>query len=458
MASSGLEAWKKHYSGKGDVSTVVKTSTTTYLPNNKRGPTLEQGTTVVVQSLTEKEYLSYVRGSGSGTKVNAHVPIKVGSKTLLCSFNDLAKPREGTGTIDLHLQTVFTVAGASQKEIDIAGYKNVQCAIFKSGSSLRSIVVANLKTNKLLDTVPAFKKSVITYFEGTDATKIKWLGAVGDSEKAQFAKYLGEVVIGLALLEKKNVITGTNPFINKTVKEFIIPMSDSFPGADSFCRMSDGTLIPISNKADAGAKASFWSNIFAPLYEHPEYLKGKTSSVVGKLYTAAKTIGIATSTAAAKSAKSVVYEYGIREVLGMKTSEIKNTYQVYEEFKKYDKVTDYSPEVRLVYNKLKGVMKSVDDQTALRNLDSSTTVFFSKMIAEGLNTDAGSFEIAKKIIGGKKYYQANMNVRALKNEGRIHFDMVQSGETSIVFIGTKSPYTNIEASQGTVNYELKRIR
>ena len=103
-------------------------------------------------------------------------------------------------------------------------------------------------------------------------------------------------------------------------------------------------------------------------------------------------------------------------------------------------------------------MKSVDDQTALRNLDSSTTVFFSKMIAEGLNTDAGSFEIAKKIIGGKKYYQANMNVRALKNEGRIHFDMVQSGETSIVFIGTKSPYTNIEASQGTVNYELKRIR
>jgi hypothetical protein len=458
MASTaGFSAWKKYFSGKGDVSTVTKKKTVTYLPNGKIGPTLEQGTNVVAQSITEREYLSYVRGKGTGPKVNAHIPVKTENKVLLCSLDDLAKPREG-GVIDLQLQSVFLVKGAREQTIDIMGYTDVKCAVFKTGKELRSSIISNLTKNKLLDTVPAFKKSMITYFESGTPAQIKWMGTVSDGEKAQFAKYVGELVIGLVLLEKKiDAISGTNPFRGKIVKEFIVPLSDSFPGADSIFRLSDGTLIPVSSKADAGAKASFFANILSPLFDHPEYL-GTKKSTIKDLYAAAKKAGVSTSAEASRSAKSVVYEYGVRNILGMKETDIKNSYQVFEEFKKYDDLTKYSAPVRTAYNKLKNEMKAVDDITALKNLDSSTTVFFSKMIADRLNKDANSLDVVMKILGSKRYYQANMDVSSLKRNGAIKFTMVLSGEAKINFIGTKSAYTNLEASQGTVNYELKRVK
>ena len=458
MASTaGLSAWSKYFKGKGNVSTVVKKRTGTYLPNGKIGPVLEQGTTVIVQELkNEKDYLGYVRGKGTGPKVNAHVPVKVGTTVVLCSLDDLAKPREGT-VIDLKLQTVHLVAGAPTQSIDLMGYKNIKSAVFTSGSQLRRIVAGNLNTNKLLDTVPAFKKSMLDYFKGTDSSKIKWMGMVGDGEKAQFAKYVGELVIGLALLENKSVIAGgTNPFAGKRIKEFIVPLDESFPGADSVIRLSDGKLVPISSKADSGAKASFFANILAPLIKHPEYFSKK--SVIKDIFTAAKAVGVVNPEDAGRSAKKIVYEYGVRNVLKISASQLSNSYQLFEEFKKYDKLTQYSPAVRIVYGKLKHLIESKDDETALKNLDSSTTVFFSKMIAEQLNKDAASNEIVAKVLGSKSYYQANMDVASLKSKGTIQFTMVLSGEAKVNFIGTKSAYTNLDASQGTVNYELKRVR
>ena len=156
--------------------------------------------------------------------------------------------------------------------------------------------------------------------------------------------------------------------------------------------------------------------------------------------------------------KKIVYEYGVRNVLKISASQLSNSYQLFEEFKKYDKLTQYSPAVRIVYGKLKHLIESKDDETALKNLDSSTTVFFSKMIAEQLNKDAASNEIVAKVLGSKSYYQANMDVASLKSKGTIQFTMVLSGEAKVNFIGTKSAYTNLDASQGTVNYELKRVR
>lgn len=457
MASTaGLSAWKKYFSGKGEVTTVTKKNTTTFLPNGKVGPVLQQGTTVTVQSITEKQYLSYVRGKDTGSKVNAHIPVKVGGKLVLCSLDDLAKPREGS-TIDLKLQTVNLVQGAKKKNIDLMGYTGIECAVFTTGAELRSIISANLQKNKLLDTVPAFKKSMINYFKGSDAAEIKWLGTVSDGEKAQFAKYVGELVVGLVLLENKQVITGRNPFAGKRIKEFIVPLDESFPGADSVMRLPDNKLVPISSKADAGAKASFFANILAPLFEHPEYI-GTTKSVVKDIYAAAKSVGITTSAEASRGAKKIVYEYGVRSVLGVGAAQLRNTYQVFDEFKKYDKLTQYSPEVRNVYNKLQSLMKAENDATAIKNLDSSTTVFLSKNIAERLNEDKNSLDVIMKILGAKNYYQANMDVGVLKRTGAISFSMVLSGEAKINFIGTKSAYTNLDASQGTVNYELKRVR
>ena len=59
MASSGAAAWAKHYQGKGDLPTTIKTAGNIFDANGKALSTqLEQGTPVLV--LASKEYDNYI--------------------------------------------------------------------------------------------------------------------------------------------------------------------------------------------------------------------------------------------------------------------------------------------------------------------------------------------------------------------------------------------------------------
>jgi hypothetical protein len=454
MASTaGLAAWQKYFAGKGQIDTTLKKMTKTFLPDNKPGPVLPAGTVVSVLPLKDsKEYMSYVRSKGTGPKVNAHIPIVYNRKTLLCSLDDMSKPREGK-TVDLKLQTVNLVKGARIEKFDIMGYEDVECATFKSVSEFQKIVLTNLANNKLLDTVMPFKKSVLSYFGSNDPSRIKWMGTVGDGEKQQFAKYLGEIAIGFALLANKKVIAGTNPFVNRRVDKFILPLDEAFPGADSLFLLKDGTFIPVSSKANVGAAASFFANILLPAIKNTKYLK--KNSVFKEIYETAISLGMADEKKLKAGGKRIVYEYGLREILKVPKSALKDTYQVYEEFRKYKNLPDYSTEVRNVYNKLKMLMEARKDNTALQNLDASTTVFLCREIARKLNDDVESMNQMKNIIGGKKFFQANLNTTKLFKAGEIEFKMIESGDAFLTIIGNKSPYNNIEATQGTLNYVLK---
>jgi hypothetical protein len=456
MASSGKEAWKKHFKGTGKMEVVLKRATTLEPDGKHKSISLDVGETVLHEQIdTEKEYLSYA-SNPKAANPSAKLPVVYGGKRYLCPIDSFGKPSKTTGRIDLALQTSKLLANSRTESLSIFGEQGVPCAVFTNARDLAKICKDYVETNKLLEKQNInLKKSLLKYFSSNRFDSIEWIGAISDAEIAEFAKYIGEVAIGLCLLTgKENVLKGNNPVRGRTVDRVIFPKSESFGGVDSVIEYKQGReriLLPISSKAAVGAKPSFWTNIFPSVVENSRYRpKG---SVLKKIYDSAETIG-----SDGKNAKEIVYEYGIRNVLKLKSSVIKNTYQVFEEFRKYPgpTPTKYTPEVRTVFNALKDKMKSVGDKTAVERLDESTTVFFCKAIAEELNADKNSQDLMLEILGQKQFMQLNMQIPPLKR-GSLEFNvvLVPGSVKSITMTGTKSAYTDITAKQGTVNYMLK---
>jgi hypothetical protein len=450
MATSGKAAWKKHFMGSGTIQVILKKSSV-LIPDGKHSKiTLDAGTTVIHEQIkTEKEYLSYT-SNPKASNPSANVPVIYEKKRYLCSIDNFAKPSKVSGRIDLGLQTSKLLAASETRLLDIFGEKNIPCAVFKNADDLASVCNEAIKKNRLLSLQNLnLKKSLQNYFESGEYNKIKWYGTITESERAEF-KYIGEVSIGLCLLTKKSeVVSGKNPFLGHRVKAIIFPKSESFGGVDSIVEFTDGTMLPISSKAGVGAKPSFWTNIFPSVMENEVYRPKGTK--LRAIYDVASSIR-----ATNKDAKKIIYEYGVRKILGIGKSTIKNTYDVYEEFEQYDSLSKYSAGVRTVYNQLKNKMAKEDDETALRNLDESTTVFFSKMIANQLNDDSKSQDIMLEILGQKQFVQLNLDMTKLKS-GELSFDavLVPGSVQSITMTGTKSAYTDLTARNGTVNYTLK---
>lgn len=450
MASTGLAAWKKHFSGKGDLQVVVNKPTNLKPMGKYPSIAVQPGEIVTLKALkNDKEYLSYAEGKGANPI--AWLPVVYKSKNYLCTIANMAKP-SATGRIDLKLQTSKLISGAKTETLDIFGQKDIECAVFSNTNDIVRLSLSYINSNTLLNRNLNFKKSLVNYFESGEYDRIKWYGDVSEGEVSEF-KYIGELSIALLLLKNKSsVISGTNPFKGKKVKRVIYPLSESFRGADSIAELADGTKIPISSKAGKGSAASFWANMFPSIIEYPKYRpKG---SIFGRLYESAKDVGVTNEKALATGAKKIIYEYGIRNILRLDKKIIQNTYKVFEEFVKYDKLGDYSPEVRTVYKTLEKKMKEVGDATALKNLDASTTVFFSRQITNEINADKKALNIAKEIVGNKQYYQMTLDLGTLR-KGTLEFRGTASGAGDIEFQQAKSAYGDINAKQGTLNFYIK---
>lgn len=455
MASVNLEAWRKYFKGKGNVDVPVKG--TAKLKTTAKGGsdvTIPQGTVItLLEQKTDADYLSYSENP-TGRNPKAWLPVKHKGKTYLCDINLLAKIKE-SGKVDLGLQTGNLLAGATIKKLDVFGQTDVECAVFPRASIIADLCVKNLKNNTMLAKMVDFRKSLLNYFEDiTDPSTIKWFGSVDTKELAEF-KYLGEICVGLCLMKgKKNspYMTGDPVFSGASVKNMIYPMSQSFTGVDSIVELRDGTMIPISSKAGKGAAASFFANVFTKVLENPTKY-APTGSVLAHLVSASKGAGVDANGLKTK-AKKVVYEFGVRKILGVDKRQLSDANTVYEEFVAKDGVNNYSPSVRAVYSLLEQKMETLEDQTSLRNLDSSTTVFFSKTIADMLNNDKKSMNVINTVLGTKGYYQVNLDMKQLK-DGKVRFSVINAGGSDVKIIGTKSSYSDITAKQGTVNYILE---
>jgi hypothetical protein len=353
--------------------------------------------------------------------------------------------------VRFNLQSVHMVAGAPTVEINLMGFENVKCAVFTSAKQLRETILDNF-LKKVGEEHADFRTSVKEYFEGDDTRTVNWLPLVSDSAKQEFSKYLGELLIAIGLFENKINMTGYNPFAGKRITKFYVPLKDSFPMVDSIFYTQDKKFIPISSKSGGGAAPSFFTAVFTTILNNPS-LVNTSNSYLKKMYEYAKGINM-TSEATLKT-KQLVYEIGVRDILKIPSTVIPKSYSVYEEFKKYDP-GEYSTPVTVAYEALVREIDERQDRTSKLNIDNSTTVFFCKVIADNLQNDTKSMEIMHNVLGGKNFYQANIDLTRLK-KGELHFALIKAGDAKIKITGRKSAYTDLDAKQGFVNFTLEKI-
>ena len=365
-------------------------------------------------------------------------------------MGNIGKPTKLGDKVTFNLQSVHMVKGASTVTMNLMGFEDVKCATFATSRELRNIMLQNFKTKVSKTDFPEFYHSVEQYLLHDDAATISWQTLVPTSAKNEFGKYLGELLIGISVLENSGNIAGVNPFTGKRIKNFLVPLDDAFPTIDSFFITTDNEYIPISSKAGAGAAASFFTGIFSTIMKNPGVL-GSRASYLKTIHEYATSMGMRTD--ASLKSKELVYEIGVRDVLKLSETVVPDTYKVYEEFKKVGHGTYTDKTVTLVYEKLVKKIKEEKDVTAERNIDASTTVFFCKTIARKLSDDVASMNIMKNILGGKNYYQANLNTQKL-DKGDVTFNILKSGDSVLTLTGTKSPYSDITAGNGLINYKL----
>lgn len=361
------------------------------------------------------------------------------------SAGDLGMEYSGRkgATENLKIQSDKLIRGG-KFEKRVLNDQEVRCAVFKKAEDLEKSILDALRLNPSVG--PHIYDVVNDYFNSLNLEKFEWADSFRDSDVNELGKYLGELVIGVVVLRNKTAGKfSTDIFVNKGIKEFMIPDDPSFSGVDSAFVMKDGSLLPISSKLGAGAKASFFTN-FLPKVIDKMNLK---NSVIKDIAESARSIRITKDTLnAKKGAKEITYEYGIRKILGIDARKVPNTYQVFLDAKRNKTTT----ELLLVMDAIRknpNIDKKVKEQ-----LPFSMTSAFSREIARRLNADRVSLDIVAEVLAGKNFYQANLDINRWK-KGEVYFRLLASGKSNVSFIGSKAAIADIDAKQGLVNYELK---
>lgn len=446
MASTkGREKWAKYFTesvkttidAKGELSGVPVYIEPFGKGNTKNGDTLAEG--VVVRTMVMPEYNArYLIEYTSGAKI----------KTGYVAEKHISKPQNAAfamaGTESLGIRAETLIRGGKKitfkfLDQDISAYE------FTSAATLGTSIIAGMTANQKVNRddsgiIRAFE----AYFAGRDASKIKWNPEISDSELNQLGKYVGELLVGYMALKKQTTSFRT-PLYTGTASRFIIPDDPAFTGVDSFLELTDKTIVPISSKFGGGAKASFFANLFYKVMKLPAS-KVPPSCFLGKMVASVKKANV-TSEMLEKSRGTMdsVYSVGCRDILGLSITTPINV-------KKQIADGKLKAEADLVIASIGNYTGT--DKVVLENLPLSVTAFFSREIAKKLNADAKSLQILKEILVGKNFVQANLNIANWK-KGDISYTFLKSGDATISITGSKAGTKDINAKQGTVNYELK---
>jgi hypothetical protein len=376
--------------------------------------------------------LYYARSVTSSTKINAG------------TFNMQYAGRKGA-TENLGITSDTLIKGGRIQKRMLNGL-DVNCAVFSNKAELGNSILKGLKGN---NKVNAAVYDTVQDYLNSDLTQFGWKKGIQESDVNELGKYLGELVIGVCVLGKKfSPVFSENIFAGKQIKEFIVPDDPSFSGVDSAFVKNDGSLIPISSKLGAGAKASVFTNLLPKVMTSK---KGIGDCVIKQIADSAKKIGITVEDLNAKrGAKDIVYEYGVRKILKLSQLEVPDPYQVFRDIKQNP--NKLSKPAKAVVDAIK---KHPDiEENVKAKLPYSVTSAFSREIARRLNNDETSKKIITEILAGKNFYQANLDVNKWK-KGEVFFKLLLSGDANVGFIGSKAAIDDLEAKQGLVNYELK---
>lgn len=436
MSSDREEKWKKYFSSD-PVDTKIKAKpgekVTIYNEAGKPIDALEDGHPIHVpltKSYNQRYTIVYTHGSTS----------KIG----LVNQSYVAKPAPTKGaTESLGIRAETLTYGGETKTLIFAGNK-VRVRYFSNHRVLADSLLSGLKSNRNVSEriTDVFEK----YVKDEDYTKIEWTSEVADSEINELGKYVGEIIIGLLALNGKTSPLSTKFYTGNPVG-FAVPDDPSFAGVDSFLIMNDGEIIPISSKYGKGAKASIFANLMTKAMT---YYNELPECSLKDLCTSAKKAKMTAQIFEQKrGSKETLYMHGVNNILNLKLS---NPYKVFTDIKTHKSdLQGMSQDTLEVIQKIQaypGVDKKIIEKLPL-----SVTSFFSRETANQLNKDKVSVKTMLEILAGKNFWQANLDINSWK-KGDIKYKMVNSGSASIKVIGSKASMDDIEAKQGTVNYEL----
>lgn len=436
MARTGLEKWEKYFKGK-EVKTKIANDTKVFDNLGKPIIYLKQGMDIIV--LESKKYDEYKRGG------RIFGLISYDNKNGLVSWSDIAKPislTSGGATEVLRIKTEGFLSGGKKEMFDFGGRK-VSVVSFSDVKKLDMSVMNYLKTHPNVRNEKEILDTIEKYIKGSNPYELNWKQGIEPGAMNELGKYYGEVLIGrLALMGKTNSFQ-PNIFGSKKVAKICAPLDPSFSGVDSFVVMKDNSIIPISSKLGVGAKASFFSNFLSSALKHEKNVGNNT---LKEFIKAANTQHVTSEMLTAKKgSKQVLYEWGCNHLLKLK---IKNPYKVFESLKSGKLDSDTTKVLSTIKN-YKGI-----DQKVKALLPKSVTAFFCREAAKQFNTDKKAIDDMKKILVGKDFYQANLQVHQWK-EGKIVFKILRSSEANVKVIGDKAAIGDINAEQGMINYELR---
>lgn len=357
----------------------------------------------------------------------------------------------------------FTEKGKDEK-ITVLSKKDVPVKLFETYEDLKKSVIWGLD-NKIHDNDYLVEK-IKTYLDQDDLSVIA-LNGIDDSHIDELGVYFGEILIGILAFKKQlsNTCTPSDMFgIN--LKSFSIPTDPAFKLVDSSLTF-DTTTVSVSSKYDKGAAASFMSNV---LPYGMKYYTEYRDCFLKKMCRIASNMGYTSEQVGAsrfKYSKNITFEVGLRTVLKIKKTIVKNTnHSIYESIRKVAMNQELSEKEN---QEIDNVIEAIEEyfikkktfdgreqviQTIRNNYPFTITSFFNYSVASVLNNDRLSRKYVHEIIGGKDFYQANLN-KSKWRKGIIDIKMVSPKSAKLKILGSMSGAMDFTAKQGLVNYELK---
>ena len=468
MATTGKDKWVKYFQDN-EIETYVKANSSNSKDNNyifditgvKTTTRLAHGHPITV--LKSNMYYE------SGPYTNK-VLVKYGRKssdTGYLHINCIDKVKDGRATMQIESSKLINL-GEDIIVDSLNGQSNVPCKAFRTSTDLAKSIISGLENEP---SVPDYiTEQFLEYFANDllDGIKgITWNAGIGDKEKNSLGAYLGELLIGYMALSKDPAAFNVPEIVAYEIDYFAVPTDPSFPGIDSFIQYKNrgtntaGGKYLISSKAGKGAKASIWNNVM-PLVVG---MKKKNSaawkaldrnSILKKLVSSFESVPNA-----AANGKKVVYHFGVNHILNY-ASNVNDAYTLFTQLKSGRLNAENSSLVqtaRQVQGNLNKQHYPEASKTDVKsNLNASgakaMTIFFSRYIADELMRDPGAVNLILSCLSGKKFYQANLSMSRWRR-GEILFTTTHVTNTTIKITGSKSATNNLDANQGTVNYELQ---
>jgi len=461
MATTGKDKWKKYFQDK-EVETYVKANSSNSKDKNyvhditgtRTSRRLEHGHPITIKQTD----IYYDDGPYKNKVLIEYDRGEIGYIHIDC----VDKVKDGRATIQIE-STKLINKGTDIVVESLNNEMNVPCKIFKTKEELALSIINGLE---LEPSVPDYIAEQFTeFFAGHlvgNSTSIRWNAGVGDKEKNSLGAYLGELLIGYMALAGETSAFVETEIVRYPIEYFAVPTDPSFPGIDSFIQYKNrgasntGGKYLISSKAGSGAKASIWNNLIPLVVNYQS--KGNQLPRNSALSNLVKSFKLVPN--AASNGKKVVYHYGVNYILGVANS-VTDSYSLYNQIKSgrmnddNKSLLETAKQIQSSLSKTKFPTASSPDVT--RNLNDNgkgMTAFFSRYIADQLMSEDGTLDILANRLAGKKFYQANLDM-ARWRRGEIRFSTTHVKETEIKIIGSKSATHQLEASQGTVNYELK---